>query len=89
VIRKRTGRTRASAALLGLALASLCGGLVVGCGSQTATGTTPSPQVVTAPLATSLVTAQGAWAIAVMGRPTGSANGFWQLFARPAGSDRW
>jgi hypothetical protein len=76
--------------LLGLALASLCGGLVVGCGSQTATGTTaPSLQVVTAPLATSLVTAQGAWAIAVMGGSAASHNDFWQMFVRPVGTSSW
>ena len=63
--------------------------LVAGCGSQATPAAPPSIVVQAAPLATSLVTAQGSWAIAVMGGPTGSANGFWQLFARPAGADRW
>jgi hypothetical protein len=89
VIRERSGRTRARAALLGLAFASLAVSLVAGCGSQTSTGTAPSLQVVTAPLATSLVTAQGAWAIAVMGGSAASENNFWQLFVRPAGASRW
>ena len=63
-----------------------CGGLVAGCGSHPArvTGTGPPPP--TAPLSTSLVTAQGTWAVAVMG---GADNKFWQLFFRPATSGRW
>ena len=43
----------------------------------------------TAPLSTSLVTAQGAWAITVMGGSAASENNFWQLFVRPAGVSRW
>ena len=37
-------------------------------------------------LATSLVTAAGTWAVAVMGGPVAQDNNFWQLFVRPAGS---
>ena len=43
----------------------------------------------TAPLSTSLVTAQGTWAVTVMGGPAASENNFWQLFVRPAGASRW
>jgi hypothetical protein len=85
VIQYRARRPGASAALLGAVLASL----IVGCGSQTVTASTPSLQVVTAPLSTSLVTAQGAWAIAVMGGSAASGNNFWQLFVRPAGASHW
>jgi hypothetical protein len=85
VIGERARRARVSVVLLGVALASLA----AGCGSQTTTGTTPSLQVVTAPLSTSLVTTQGAWAIAVMGGSAASENNFWQLFVRPAGASRW
>jgi hypothetical protein len=67
----------------------LCAGLVTACGSQTTPATTPSLRVQTAPLATSLVTAQGAWAITVMGGSAASENNFWQLFVRPAGASRW
>jgi Pentapeptide repeats (8 copies) len=81
----RAGRTRVSVALLGVALASFA----AGCGSQTVKATTPSLQVVTAPMSTSLVTAQGAWAIAVMGGSAASDNDFWQVFVRPAGASRW
>jgi hypothetical protein len=81
----RARLTRASATLLGLILASFA----VGCGSQTVTGNTPSLQVVTAPLSTSLVTAQGTWAIAVMGGSAASENNFWQLFVRPVGASSW
>ena len=76
----------------GAGLALLSAGLVflaAGCGSQTAPASTPSLQVQTAPLSTSLVTAQGAWAVTVMGGPAASENNFWQLFVRPAGASRW
>jgi hypothetical protein len=68
----------------GLALAVLGG-----CGSPGAPAANPSPAVVTAPLATSLVTAQGTWAVAVMGGSAASHNNFWQLFVRLAGATRW
>ena len=51
--------------------------------------TSPAPPPVTAPLSTSLVTAQGTWAIAVMGGSAAAHNNFWQLFVRPAGASRW
>ena len=70
--------------------AGLLTALAAGCGSQAAPVALPSITVRTAPLATSLVTAQGTWAVAVMGglsRP--QQNGFWQLFVRPAGASNW
>ena len=70
-------------------LAGLLAALVAGCGSQAAPAAPPPIAVQTAPLATSLVTAQGAWAIAVMGRPADPKNSFWQLFVRPTGASRW
>ena len=66
-----------------------CAGLVAACGSQRAAVTSPAPPPVTAPLSTSLVTAQGTWAIAVMGGSAAADNNFWQLFVRPAGASRW
>ena len=63
--------------------------LAAGCGTQTAPQRAPALQVETAPLATSLVTAQGTWAVAVMGGSAASQNNFWQLFVRPAGASRW
>jgi hypothetical protein len=45
--------------------------------------------VQTAPLSTSLVTAQGTWAVTVMGGSAADENNFWQLFVRPAGAARW
>jgi hypothetical protein len=80
------------------ALALACAGLVAGCGSGSprASGSgsrngsvTPSASAVAVPLSTSLVTAQGTWAIAVMGGSAASANNFWQLFVRPAGTSQW
>jgi len=76
----------------GAGLALLSAGLVflaAGCGTQTAPAATPSLQVQTAPLSTSLVTAQGTWAVTVMGGSAASENNFWQLFVRPAGASRW
>ncbi len=81
----RTGRARLSVALLGV----LLGLSAAGCGSQTVKGATPSLQVVTAPLATSLVSAQGTWAVAVMGGSAAAENNFWQLFVRRAGTSTW
>ena len=72
---------------VGLAVA--CAGLLAACGSQRAAVTSPAPPAVTVPLGTSLVTAQGTWAIAVMGGSAASYNNFWQLFVRPAGASRW
>ena len=71
----------------GLALS--CAALLAACGSQHAVVTRPAPQAGTVPLSTSLVTAQGTWAIAVMGHPASASNEFWQLFVRPAGASRW
>ena len=72
-----------------VSLAVSCAGLLAACGSQRAAVTSPAPPAVTVPLGTSLVTAQGTWAIAVMGGSAASHNDFWQLFVRPAGASRW
>ncbi|MDQ2815935.1 MAG: hypothetical protein M3Z75_29865, partial [Actinomycetota bacterium] len=81
---------------VGLALA--CAGLAVGCGSGARTGNGPgSPggpapstnPAVTVPLSTALVTAQGTWAVAVLGGSAASENNFWQLFVRSPGTSRW
>ena len=68
-------------------LAWLGAGLAAGCGSAPVTG--PGLTVVTAPLSTSLVTAQGTWAVAVMGGSAASEDNFWQLFVKPTGTTRW
>ena len=76
----------------GLARAGLtvsCAGLIAACGSQPGGVTSSGPRPVTAPLSTSLVTAQGTWAVAVMGNPAAEHDDFWQLFVRPAGASRW
>ena len=65
-----------------------CAGLMAGCGSQPARVTGTGPPPLTTPLSTSLVTAQGTWAVAVMGGPDAD-DMFWQLFFRPVTSDRW
>ena len=83
----RSGLARSGLARSGLALSGAA--LIAACGSQTARVVSTEPPPVTAPLSTSLVTAQGTWAIAVMGGSAASGNNFWQLFVRPAGASRW
>jgi len=71
-----------------LACAGLaCAGLIAGCGSHPARVAGAGPPLA-APLSTSLVTAQGRWAIAVMGGPD-AGNKFWQLFFRPVTGGHW
>jgi hypothetical protein len=70
-------------------LALLGAGLAAGCGSQSAPVGGSSPAVVTVPLSTSLVTAQGTWAVAVMGGSAASHDNFWQLFFQPTGATGW
>ncbi len=66
--------------------------IAAGCGSRTAPAATlhggPQSRGV-AFLATSLSTASGTWAVAVMGGSAAAHNNFWQLFVRPAGTSRW
>jgi len=64
-----------------------CAGLMAGCGSQPPGVTGADPPPLTAPLSTSLVTAQGTWAVAVMGGPDADDK-FWQLFLRHGTSGR-
>ena len=79
------GLTRAGPVPLALA----CAGLIAACGSQPARVTSTGPPPATPPLSTSLVTAQGTWAVAVMGGPAAAHDDFWQLFVRPTGASRW
>ncbi len=82
MIRRPTRAVRVGLAVSGVAL-------LAACGSQHATLTNPAPPPVTVPLNTSLATAQGTWAVAVMGGSAASDNNFWQLFVRPVGASRW
>ena len=84
------GRPRARLGLIVAALL-LAPGLLAGCAASGghATTTTPAPAA-TAPLATSMTTADGqAWAIVAMGGPAAQEDLFWELITRPPGSDRW
>jgi hypothetical protein len=80
---------RARSAAAGLALAASI--LAAGCGSAKTGSDAAGHNPPTAPalLATSLTTAAGTWAVAVMGGSATSHNNFWQLFVRPAGTSRW
>lgn len=75
-----------------LAAALLAGASVLaGCATGGGPAVAASPPAAgTAPLATSTTTATGAtWAIVAMGGSAANENLFWELFARPAASDRW
>ncbi|HEY6275195.1 MAG TPA: hypothetical protein VIX86_02580 [Streptosporangiaceae bacterium] len=80
------------ARLAATALAVAAAALIAGCSSAASPAPGPAPE---APpggepfLATSMVTATGTWAVAVMGGSVASHNNFWQLFERPAGSPDW
>jgi hypothetical protein len=74
--------------LIRAATALCCAGLVAGCASQPGGVTGTAPPLVP-PLSTSLVTAQGTFAVTLMGNPASEQDSFWQLFVRPAGGSRW
>jgi hypothetical protein len=84
-----TASARAVSCILALASA----GLIAGCGSTApATGGNPAawaPPAGARLLDTSTETAAGTWATVVMGGSVTAHNNFWQLFIRPAGSQRW
>jgi hypothetical protein len=65
--------------------------LAAGCGTVASSQQQAAQASPVAPpsLATSLATATGTWAVAVMGGSAASHNNFWQLFVRPAGTSRW
>jgi hypothetical protein len=63
--------------------------LAAGCGSAARQAGTMAAAPQPPSLSTSLVTATGTWAVAVMGGPAAEHNDFWQLFVRPAGTGRW
>jgi hypothetical protein len=64
--------------------------LITGCGTQVvkAASTTVAASV-PAPLDTSLATAQGTWAIALMGGSAADEDNFWELFYRPVAGGPW
>jgi hypothetical protein len=65
--------------------------LAAGCGNAAPARSSLTQAAPSGPLSldTSLVTAAGTWAVAVMGGSAAQHNNFWQLFARPAGSPNW
>jgi len=76
---------RRQACLLLIAMAVLS----AGCGSAARQPAAPAGPAQPPSLATSLVTASGTWAVAVMGGSAASHNNFWQLFVRSAGTGGW
>jgi hypothetical protein len=86
----RRGLAAAGLVLAGAILAAGCGSAArAGSGSGSPGRPAGPPAAAAGPLSTSLVTAQGTWAIAVMGGSAGAQEDFWQLFVRPAGGSRW
>ena len=69
----------------------LVAGMVMsaGCGSASRQPAAAAAPAQPPSLATSLVTATGTWAVAVMGGPAAEHNNFWQLFVRPAATGKW
>jgi len=63
--------------------------LAAGCGSVARQPGGPAGPVRPPSLSTSLVTATGTWAVAVMGGSAAEHNNFWQLFVRPAAVGKW
>jgi hypothetical protein len=63
--------------------------LSAGCGSAARQASAPAQAIEPPSLSTSLVTATGTWAVAVVGGPTAQHNNFWQLFVRPAATGKW
>jgi len=77
--------SRRKVGLLLLAVTALC----AGCGSAARPAGAPVSAVRPPSLATSLVTATGTWAVAVLGGSAAQHNNFWQLFVRPAAAGKW
>jgi hypothetical protein len=65
--------------------------LAAGCGSAAPAAQQSPAQAAPPPaaLSTSLVTAAGTWAVAVMGGSAAQHNNFWQLLVRPVGDTHW
>lgn len=72
-------------ALLIAGLAVLLGTVACGSATHRATATSTVPPA-NEPLATSLVTAQGAWTVLDMGGPASAEENFWQVFVQHAGT---
>jgi len=79
-VSRRAGR--ASLLLAAAALAAGCGSTAPQAGTSASAPQPPS-------LSTSLVTATGTWAVAVLGGSAAQHNNFWQLFVRPAATGTW
>ncbi len=83
-------RVRRAAGPLVLALAASVAAAACGSAARPGQGAAGiTPPAAPAFLATSLTTAAGTWAVAMMGGSAASHNNFWQLFVRPAGTSRW
>ncbi len=76
----------ARAAVIAVALSATGFGLL---GMSSATAASSRQTTPSAPLATTVTTAQGSWATVAMGHLDDPTNTFWQTFYRPAGGTSW
>jgi hypothetical protein len=81
-----TGPRTALAAALALAAAMLAAGCGSAVPAATQAAAQPGPP---APLAASVATAAGTWAVTEMGGSATRHDNFWQLLTRPAGQATW
>lgn len=81
--RRTPGRRTAGLAAPAFALATLAG-----CANATGTTTSDRPPV-DPPLATSVTTSSGTWAVLPMGKLSDPQNTFWQLLHRPSAGSAW
>jgi hypothetical protein len=78
-------RGRAAASLL---LVCLLASSLAACGSSGGSGSGSAPQALSTPLATSLLSAGGSWALLPAGASSGEEH-FWELLHRGAGGSHW
>ena len=72
-----------------LAAGAVLAGALTACGSHSPSGSDAATGPIDIPLATSVVTPSGTWAMFAMGHLDDPANTFWEEFALPSGADQW
>ena len=75
-------------AIAGLLLLGLLAATLAACGSGSGSGSGSATDALSTPLATSLPSAGGSWALLPAGASSGEEH-FWELLHRGAGSSRW
>jgi hypothetical protein len=86
--RADAGRPRCGRAAASLLLVCLLASGLAACGSSGGNGSGSATQALVTPLATSLSSASGSWALLPAGASSGEEH-FWELLHRGAGSSHW